>query len=70
MLHEVVPRAHARYSSLFLLGPLMDKSARWLAAKGLSRCSIRNRIVRAPRLEGMLRDRGIRNLGQLSRTQI
>lgn len=69
MLREIFPRAHARYSSLFLLGPWMDKFALWLAATGLSTLSIRDRITRAPRLEGLLSDRGIRALGQISRIQ-
>lgn len=70
MLRDLFPRAHARYSSLLLVGPWMDKLARWLAAKGLSTRSIRDRITRAPRLEGLLSDRGIRDLGHLSRTQL
>ena len=66
MLIDLFPRAHAHYASLPLLGPRMDGFARWLSAKGLSTLSIRNRILRAPRLEGLLRDRGIRHLGELS----
>ena len=53
--------------SLPLLGPQMDGFAHWLAAKGLSTQSIRNRILRAPCLEEILRDRSIQCLGELSR---
>ena len=70
MLRDLFPRAHARYFALLLLGPWMDKLARWLAAKGLSTRSIRNRITAAPRLEALLSDHGIRDLGHLSRIQL
>ena len=70
MLRDLFPRAHARYFALLLLGPWMDKLARWLAAKGLSTRSIRDRISAAPRLEALLGERGIGALGQLSRIQL
>lgn len=70
MLIDLFPRAHARYASLPLLGPQMDGFARWLADKGLSTQSIRNRILRAPRLEEILRDRSVRCLGELSQAEL
>ena len=70
MLIDLFPRAHARYASLPLLGPQMDGFAHWLADKGLSTLSIRNRILRAPRLEEILSDRSIHCLGELSQTEL
>ena len=70
MLIDLFPRAHARYSSLPLLGPWLDELACWLAAKGFSREAIRNRICRSPHLEGLLTARGIRHPGQLSRKEL
>ncbi len=70
MLIDLFPRAHARYASLPLLGPQMDGFAHWLADKGFSTQSIRNRILRAPRLEEILRDRSIQCLGELSRAEL
>ena len=70
MLIDLFPRAHARYASLPLLGPQMDGFAHWLADKGLSTLSIRNRILRAPRLEEFLSDRSIHCLGELSQTEL
>ena len=70
MLIELFPRAHARYLSLPLLGPLLDGLARWLVRRGYSASAIRARIRRAPVLETLLLDRGLQDLAKICRSRL
>jgi integrase/recombinase XerD len=65
MLVELCPRAHARYTSLPLLGPHVEAFAAWLVARGYPRLYIRRRLSAMPRLEMRLRRRGVRRLEDL-----
>ena len=58
MLVELCPQAHARYTSLPLLGPHLEGLVVWLVARGYPRLYIRRRLNAMPRLEKRLRQRG------------
>ena len=64
-----LPRAHARFLQLPLLGGFLEGLVQWLAAQGFSPSPIRRRIRKALVLERMLTCRGIRDLGGLSQEQ-
>ena len=60
----------SRYLKLPLLGDILDGLAQWLAAQGFQPARICIRIRKAPALESMLADRGVRALGELSRERL
>ena len=62
MLDSLFPLAHARYSSLPILGGILDKLCNWLQSRGYPPDAIRRRIVGAPLLEESLRRRRVRSL--------
>lgn len=70
MLMDLFPRAHARYLTLPLLGPLLDGFALWLAEQGFADGSIRLRIRKAPALEERLSQSGLKDLGRCSKPQL
>ena len=70
MITDLFPRAHARYSSLPLLGPLLGDLAHWLRDKGFSHITIRLRIMRSRALEADLQRHEVRDLGELSRAKL
>lgn len=70
MLAEIFPRAHARFASLRVLGPHLDGFVGWLCAQGYPRLPICRRIREAPRVDTLLRQRGVRRLGTVSRAQL
>ena len=69
MLAEIYPRAHARFTSLRVLGPHLDGFVVWLCSQGYPRLPIRLRIRETSRLDARLRRRGVRQLSVLSRAQ-
>lgn len=66
MLTELFPRAHARFSSLALLGPHADGFVAWLHSQGFPRLPIRQRVRELPRIEELLQTRGVHRIGELS----
>ena len=70
MIIDLFPRAHARYTSLPLLGPLLGDLARWLRDKGFSLITIRHRIMRSRALEADLQRHDVQDLGELSRAKL
>jgi len=70
MLIDLFPRAHARFSSLPVLGQHLDGFVDWLSAQGYPETPIRRRIRKTPHLEARLRRRRVRELSTLSRAQI
>jgi len=54
MLAEILPRAHARYTSLPVLGPYLDDFVVWLRAQGHPRLPICGRVRAARKLEALL----------------
>ena len=70
MLTSLFPWAHARYSSLPLLGLVLEGLCRWLGAKGFPENAIRRRITGAPLLEQRLRRSEIRSLQDCAASQL
>ena len=70
MLTSLFPRAHARYASLTLLGPVLEALCQWLHSKGYPQNAIRRRLTGAPLLERWLHRRHIRSLRQCTASQL
>jgi site-specific recombinase XerD len=70
MLVEVYPRFHDRFSSLPLLGPLVDDFVIWLHGQGHGRLPIRLRVRETPRIDARLRRRGVLCVEDLSRVRL
>ena len=70
MLTSLFPRAHARYSSLPLTGPVLEALCQWLYSKGYPENAIRRRITGAPLLERWLRRGHIRSLQDCTASQL
>lgn len=68
MLIDLFPRAHARFLTLPLLGPLLDQLARRHADRGFNESQIRARLRKAPVLEALLLERGLIDLGQVPKS--
>ena len=58
MLVELYPRVHRRYTSLAIIGPILDGYGTWLLRQGYSTERAREHFQAAPRL--------VRRLQQLS----
>lgn len=67
MLADICPRRHAHFSSLPLLGPLVEGFVVWLHERGYTRRPILLRVRALPRVDARLRRRGARRLQDLSR---
>ena len=70
MLSSVFPRAHARYSSLPILGASLEGLCRWLSAKGYAPDALHRRVEAARLLEGRLRVRRVRSLHDLTEREL
>ncbi len=70
MLAEFCPRIHARYTSLRLLGPHIKEFFTWLQTRGYPALPIRHRLRALPRVDSLLRRRGVRRLVEVSRAQL
>ena len=70
MLVELFPRVHRRYTSLAIVGPVLDGYGRWLLKQGYSAERLREHYRAAPRLVRGLRQRGVRALTVLTRAQL
>lgn len=69
MLTKIFPRAHARYSSLRVLGPYLAGFTEWLSAQGYPWVPIRVRVRATARLDARLRRRGVHGPGDLTAAQ-
>lgn len=66
MLASLFPRAHARYTSLPILGGALEGLGVWLHARGYPRDAIQRRMGAAASLVRMLRRSRVRSLGELT----
>ena len=66
MLIELFPRAHARFTSLPLLGPHLEGFAAWLQTQGYHPHPIRLRIRASRRLALRMQRRGALTLARTS----
>lgn len=68
MLVQLFPRMHRRYSSLRLLGPILDDFVSWLQARGYPPLAVRRHVRAARRMEQRWSRRGVRSLWAIRRT--
>ena len=66
MLHSLLPRAHDKFLSLRLLGPIIDGFDDWLAARSFTRGSRKFSIRMLPYVDANLRHRRVHNVAELS----
>ena len=70
MLVELYPRVHRRYTSLAIIGPILDGYGTWLLKRGYSAERAREHFRAAPRLVSRLQQRGVRALTSLTRVRL
>jgi site-specific recombinase XerD len=66
MLHSLFPKAHRKFLSLPLLGPIADGFDDWLAANGYTRDSRANSIRMLKQMDADLRRRHVKEVGGLT----
>jgi site-specific recombinase XerD len=67
MLNEMFPRVHTRYSSLPLFGSHVEGFVVWLGARGYPSLPIRLRVCALPRIDALLRRRGVCRVEDLTK---
>jgi integrase/recombinase XerD len=67
MLVHLFPRMHRRYSSLRLLGPILDDFSGWLQERGYPHSAVRRHLRATRRLEQRWVRRGLRSLSAVRR---
>ena len=70
MLLELYPRVHRRYTSLAIIGPILDGYGMWLLKQGYSTERAREHFQAAPRLVRGLQQRGVRVLTRPTRARL
>lgn len=70
MLAEILPRAHARYTSLPTLGPYLDDFVAWLCSEGYPRLPICQRVRAAKPLDALLQRDKVARLEELSAEEL
>ena len=69
MLVELFPRVYRRYTSLAIIGPILDGYGMWLLKQGYSAERVREHFRAAPRLDRCLQQHGVRALTSLTRAR-
>jgi hypothetical protein len=70
MLLELYPKVHRRYTSLPILGPILDGFGTWLLKQGYATDCVREHFCTARRITRILEERGIRSLKRLTRARL
>ena len=70
MLEVLFPRAHARYTSLPIVGGSLEGLCVWLHSRGYPRYAIQRRMRAAASLDRALRRRGVGSLHELTATML
>jgi len=70
MLLTLYPRVHRRYTSLAVLGPILNGFGTWLLKRGYATDCVREHFCAARRLTRILEQRGIRSLARLTRARL
>ena len=70
MLLKLYPKVHRRYTSLPILGPILDGFGTWLLKQGYATDCVREHFCTARRLTRILEQRGIRSLTRLTRARL
>jgi integrase/recombinase XerD len=66
MLKSMFPKAHARYSSVPVVGEFLEGLCIWLHTRGYPRAAIQSRIAAGASLARSLRRHGVRSLPELT----
>ena len=66
MISKFRPRAHQRYSSLPILGSILDEFAEWSTQRGYTFLSVRYKLHVARHLDDLFRQFGVQGLSDLS----
>jgi hypothetical protein len=70
MLLKLYPRVHRRYTSLPILGPILDGFGAWLLNQGYATDCVREHFCTARRLTRIFELRGIHSLAKLTRARL
>ena len=70
MLLKLYPKVHRRYTSLPVLGPILNGFGTWLLKRGYATDCVREHFCAARRLTRILERRGIRSLAKLTRARL
>ena len=70
MVLELYPRMHRRYTSLAILGPVLDGYGTWLLEQGYSTDRVREHFCAARRLVPRLQRRDVETLASLTRARL
>jgi integrase/recombinase XerD len=70
MLLDLYPKVHRRYTSLPIIGPILDGYGTWLLKLGYSTEHVCKHFRAARRLAGKLQQRHVRSLTELTRSQL
>ena len=70
MLLDLYPRVHRRYTSLPVLGPILDGYGTWLLQQGYSTDRVREHFRAARRLARVLQQLRVRSLAELTRATL
>ncbi len=70
MLVDLYPRVHRRYTSLAIIGPILDGYGTWLLEQGYSTERVREHFCAARRLVHRLQQRGVGALTSLTRARL
>jgi integrase/recombinase XerD len=70
MLLKLYPKVHRRYTSLPILGPILDGFGTWLLKRGYATDCVREHFCAARRLTRILKKRDIRSLARLTRARL
>ena len=70
MLLELYPRVYRRYTSLAVIGPILDGYGTWLLKQGYSTERVREHFCAARRLVPRLQQRGVGALTSLTRARL
>jgi integrase/recombinase XerD len=70
MLLKLYPKVHRRYTSLPVLGPILNGFGTWLLKHGYATDCVREHFCAARRLTRILERRGIRSLAKLTRARL
>ena len=67
MLHSLFPKAHFRFRSMPLLGPIANSFDDWLVTHGYTRNSREYFVSKLPHVDACLRSRRVKEVTDLTR---
>jgi len=65
MISEIFPKGHQRYTSLPLLGPIMEEFTTWSIRHGYTALTVRGKIKDTRQIDAFFREQGIHRLHDL-----